>query len=464
MRLCWLLALVGCKQIFGLDNPALEDTASPTTVTGSLALIWVENDVETPIRKERAFTRDEVTLSVRLDDGTESAVAMNGGSFSFTTNGHPYALRIVSPFSDRTLMLDQTNLDLVERILGHIERTPPSQPLTITLQLTNRPSGAVLETLHTTGLWATGDIPSTGVLDWNQLLSQSGPLGVLEASKLDAMFYNGHVTTNGFEQLRYVASSGVVGITDGGTYPFTIAPLLANRCARLDLKLASELARLRAYTPANFTTEQFDWVVYATPTTEFAPMVVTHPLAYLINSSTSVDGTLDIAYGNPYRMPVYVVGKAYFLRTVNGAILDASTATFAPVNELTCTTPISLPGDAIAIPTHIRIEGVELVIDDTPIALATANPTVSWDLSPGKAELFSVFVRELVGGSLVVRKVISTTTSEVAIDRAVFVPDHTYNIVVVARLGLPGIATGDFRSQQATFARSVANSATFRIH
>ena len=457
VRVALLLLLAGCQQIFGLDDPSLVD-ATGATVNGSYKVMWLENGSNGIVRNERAYTTDEASASVRLDDGTERDVELRAnGSFGFATayEEQPYVLTLRNPYGALAIHHSATNLDILDRVAGHLDRKPVPTDGTVTLVIDNPAPPLALEMVQTTGLWMSGALTSAS-LDWNQLQSLSGPRGLLESSKHDGLYYAGYMDTGEYMQLMYWGGQRDVDVVPPTTLPIHVQNLFGTSCAELVLSLADEQKRIRRYAPASSASESQEWQVYGALHDELA-WALSHPLAFGI-STTPSNRTVLVNYANPLDLPVKASARVTASRVIDGVSLDVGSVSFTSVTQTTCGTGIPLPALDVAIPMNMHFAGSDLSADRTALTFSTDDPVATWDVSPGRVDYYVVQLFEVVGSQLVSRYSAVTGAMSFAVPRDLLLTGHTYVLSVLVSAGIPGAKTGDFRTVTMPLATGYAMS------
>src|SRR5262245_39248675 len=149
---------LGCNQVFGLDETV--PAADRGMVTGVYKLRVIENQSDgTPLVMDQPYPLDQLEADVELDDGTRRAVVLRAdGSFAFTTAtiGQRYSITFITTYSRRTYQNDATNLVLIERIAGRIDRQLVPTGTVLEYDVPNRPTATATseEEVQSTGIWA----------------------------------------------------------------------------------------------------------------------------------------------------------------------------------------------------------------------------------------------------------------------------------------------------------------------
>jgi hypothetical protein len=467
VRAAWLLLLAGCDQIFKLTPPdEPEPTVPPRVVTVTYDRLVFDNSGPLPV-----VNVDPETFFVTRLDGSEIPSTRTGlGTYQFLTDAATYAVSAASPYGGMQFQFGGDTVHIRERVLGRIARTAP-QPNTILqfdwLSVPN-PTDKTAYSAFTTGTWAQASITrSNGELDYRQMTSLTGPLGIIDASKGDELFmlqYGNFVDTNQstrFQLLGYVHSTPT--IVQGGTTPIPgdIVPTGASQCMTLSAARADELARLQSVVPSSFQMPNADWSVSSVP--HFESHVGGASLLAQSRGTARV-AAYDAAFENPISdstiasigaslLRYYVVPGAntetqltYEVRTYNEPV--------ALVPGAACT-PQDLPAGRIALVASISVDGRVLARDDLEIDADSDKPLdITWSPTEGDVDYYTTYLIEMVPipaaasgdvNTIQVAKIgVTSTGTRAVVPRVYLERDHYYFIAVESNTGFPKAAAGDF--------------------
>src|SRR5207248_712102 len=150
--LAWL-ACTGCNALFGIHDLPSETTdagsdadAGPRVVTGSLVLMWAQNDSQhRPTVMSKPLDAGVVTLQVRVGDLAPEPVELAAdGSFAFAADG-AYQLEIDGGASfPQVFSSDAPTLALAITSIGRPDALPVTLPTPVRLDILNvAPSSVV---------------------------------------------------------------------------------------------------------------------------------------------------------------------------------------------------------------------------------------------------------------------------------------------------------------------------------
>jgi hypothetical protein len=295
-------------------------------------------------------------------------------------------------------------------------------------------------------------------LDWSTVQGPGGPIGMLDGSAHDELYYAHYITSGSLVYLDAYARTATQ-LLAGGVMDVPLAgvtTLTPNKCIHVTAAGTAELARLDALVPGTGGGFLF-WAAYASPDPEFAGLIAL-PLAYVGYITTDID---ELAmYANPYpghEVDVEVVDDVMD----NAAGYEVASAVPAPAD---CSAAIDVPVAVVAIPHDVTV-GTTLIPntnDVHPVLDLTAPVPISWQLTAGTSDLQFVKLQEYVNYVWVDRIAITTTRAQTTIDPGQLVPGHSYRLVVNTLLGYPMAASGDFSTFTHATTRATYVSPTFK--
>ena len=469
-RAGWLIAalLAGCNQLYGLDETVpYEDRG---TVTGVYKLRWAENEASgAPVVREGAYSVDELTADVELDDGTRRDVALaSDGTFSFTTAsaGQAYALTFQTTYSRITYQLSAQDLVLVDRVAARRDRELVPRNTELIYQLTNRPAMTLTsrEEIMTTGVWTRRQIIANQPIryDWATAERQSIPLGLLDASKFDDAYYVffDRVPTN----YRIMASAKARGSLVGGQANTLSAgaatTLTDSRCAHVEVQSQQEAARISALFPDAASTLAF-WILNATPSQEFA-QVAALPVAFGLSNAAGADVATDVDYGSP--IPGGVIALDFALGVSRPGMAGVSVQTSVPLAGDCPTTTRFIAGE-VSLPTTVSVAGTAITDQDQFVTIDRSRPVpVMWESSAGRVDAAGVTLIEVVDdNTTIARSTYLTTGTSVLIPVAELDRGRRYSLLVRLTAGVPGAAIGHFDRLDETVSTGTFLSTSFTV-
>lgn len=467
IRCACLLALVGCNQLFGLEETVPAQDRG--VVTGVYKVRWAENDASGAATiRDGVYALGELTGEVELDDGSRRDVTVRGdGTFSFptATEGQAYSLTFRSVHGRTTIQLDAPTLVLVDRVAARRDRqlVPPSTELVY--DVTNRPPATLTcrEEIMTTGIWTrqqvTNDTPIR--YDWGSVAAQSPPLGLLDGTKNDDAYYAFIDRTTTYN--RIVASARARSTLSGGqsTTLTAAATLLAPAlCTKIAVQSRQERDRLFALTP-NASSALALWAIHATPSAELG-FTATLPLAFSLGSVDDADIADTIDYGNPFPGGARILELGVIATRPEG---DFTSVTVHIPVEADCTTTTTIPAGMVAVPTSLAIADSALVTKDQFVTIDRGAPVeVTWQTSEtGVADDAIVTLFEVIDTVGVVQHTIYTAGSRALLDPADLEMGRKYYVNVRLRSGVPGGAAGHHDILDDTQAVGAMQSPTFTI-
>ncbi len=440
----WLVlwALAGCDRVFGITTygplgpppPDAVDAAGPMMVTGRFVQHWVENDPDgLPTIQQRTYPTDQLTASVKLDDGTSAIVTFGtGGTFSFPLahGGQSYALTIVTPIQSLTWASNAPVLQLVERIPGGIDGQLPASGTKLDMTVNSRPTSSGKEEIDTIGrVWTRNGVTLGAAID----LTWTRPL----LAGHDGAYYILSENNVSYARVTHAAPVHDAVMMNGATTSFnTIATAVGlTRCAHVVANTADELQRLMTLLPGMQGSVE-GWLLEAVPGTELA-LAVGAPVANAL-TLTNYDGNVN--YGTPYgNMPIALVTS----QVVAQASASCSSSIAVPVAS-DCSIPTTIPDALVAVPTMVTLAGTPLDATNKIVPLGGAKADLMFTPAQGSADLYAIELDDLSGGTPVKRNTLLTTKLPATLDSSLLQFNGTYQVTIDVYMGVPDAAVGDF--------------------
>jgi hypothetical protein len=496
----FVVAAFGCN--FHVTPSKAVDGAVPIDaatglVSGTLRLDYATNGADlAPTIATKYYAATEATLAVVHGDGTTTPVALDprSGAFSFVMDdpSQPYRLRVATPQSVQDLELAARELVLVDRVAGRPTRVAPTS-YTIDVQLASAVGTAVL---YSTGLW-TQSAPSvaanstTYAYNWASASSVSGPLGLLDATRNDALYYTEiGVLGSGAQAYDAITSFGgpfLVTMANGGatTLSGPVNPVTPNACVHLIAQGDVEHHRITAALPRAYAQANADWQIDKTPIAAMSPLATTWlAIAGQQNGTAAPIADLDMQPQYFDGLPgdeVATVGVVEFfsfqlptaLPSPLGAIANASRA-FVSVGA---TTPVTCASNFTVVATTVGLVGTSGTLDsaalpaadNTPVPLDLSRPiTATWSLAAlGPVDFTTVSVFALTSDQgtttphLVGRVDVAGTSA--ILDPSWFALGGTYALQYATRRGYPNASAGDFSTIAYPYEAGVSWSHSFVV-
>ena len=477
----WLVAAVlllvpACDRVFGLERDAQHDAGSDAggeLVTGRWMRAYATN---TPTGAPKVVEVPMTTgvLSLQFTDEEQYRVEVAAdGTFSFPRPaGATYHLIMNDGGQMIELEHSAPHLELAVLGAGRPERGAVSTSTPLTFSTHAVPGSRWIES---TGLWTqTGmDFDS---LDWSAAVSSSGPLGLLDASQGDRLYYVTYqpfsVGPDAYTGIAAEASQGVT-IVDGQpqTVPLAPVPHVLDSCLNLVAHRAAAMARVLAAVP-DATSYSDDWFIQSIPTPELGT-VGPLTLAYATESGPLTDAAFVVAYRNPFAGTAAIasIGAAASRSLAYPGLPPISlfigdrTFRLAPAG---CSTPLVID-PAEGLPGTLTLDGVELSSDMKIVAVpATGRVEIAWNLSgagPDDATYLHVYEVTSEGNTTTLGppQAYETTRRSISIPAMQFVAGHYYVIRLDALLGVPNAAAGDLRTIAYPFSVATQFSRRFQI-
>ncbi len=445
--------------VFSLDRPPID--APPDPGTDMVTARFIRRQVEDEGAPFRDTQPQDVTASVVLENGARPLVEQEGDTFRFAwTRGMTYHLTFDrgQERSPLTFVANTEQLRHVQRTHGREGKlTQPGTRLDVTFE--NLGTAALLGVV-TTGVWSfwTDQVSTPLVLEWPlEVRFLGGRSQILEARDSVYCLEYDEVIDSGL-QYRAVSRWGKTSVTMDNGAVTTLACTLVERplekCARIEIDRAAELARLDGLLAPTFDTTSFASFVLATPEAAYGPWASTW-LALQTGSGpiTPFSGTLH--YTNPFASSSEAVQSVMFrVRYVKarGAMkaipLPAGTSHFyRPTENCGAVAPIA----QIAVPSPPAFGGAFLVTD-AELQLSRTQPIhVSWETrTPGAVDYYLLQLYELVldpdtlATVLVEKHAWVSTMQEMMLGRDTFEANREYVMSVSTLYGFVGTENGDF--------------------
>lgn len=481
-----LLLLPACDVVFGLDRdpPAVDAAidAPPERVSGRFVLRYVTNAVDgTPLEIEEPHPG--VMLTVYAGDEVEGTALplSDDGEFTFERPpGTAYRLIWTNPLEDNVPTEWQTSLPRVEIATLSAGR-PTRLPVTLPTPLTfTTPTTVGTHVVMSTGLWTETGIPGDA-MDWKQAYATSPPLGLLDASRNDRLFYVVRTvfvdTATGFTYTAYGSeATKAVTIGDGVPQNITLAFATSNRdqCARIGALRATAMQRVALAAGPGTTASSDDWLVLAAPSSSSGPVgALTLAFHVEVSPTPASNQVVNVAYRNLFagHAAIATMG-AFFSRTITapaaaGLVVSTGVRVYTPVAPCPALTALDATQ---GIPGAISLAGVQLTgPDGTQVPIDPNAPlTLSWSLAvPGPVDVSGVTIYEVTAqdGKTVLVPILRYRTLEqmVRIAPNMLQPGARYIARVDAAIGYPNTATGDLRTVQYPYGNATQWSRVFEI-
>lgn len=482
-----LLLLPGCDVVFGLDRDRLPIDAavdaSPDFVTGELLHRFVMN-APTGAPVEFQEPDRDVGLSVSFDDGSEpTALVIDPGlgTFSFARPaGAPYRLIATSARDGHVPTEWQTSLPALSLVAMTAGR-PMREPVTLSTPLTfTTPTAPGTHVVLSTGVWTETAIPGD-VLDWKQAFASGPPLGLLDASKSDQLFYVVRSvfadTATGLTYTAFLSeATKAVTIVDGmpQNIALAFATSVRDQCAKIAAPRAAAMQRVALAAGPGTTPASDDWIIHAAPNPALGPVGVL-TLAFHVEVPPTVPSNqiINVAYRNPFPGHSSIASMgAFYGRTIaapgaSGLVLTTGARVYTPVLPCPALTALELTQ---GIPGALSLAGVQLTGPDGTVVPVDANAplSLSWSLAAsGPVDVSSATIYEVVAQngktSLVPVRQFKTLGQSVTIAANVLQPQTSYVARVDAAIGYPDAATGDLRTVQYPYGNVTQWSRVFQI-
>lgn len=415
---------------------------------------------------EGAYQRGELSGTVTLDDGTTATLTFGDGTFSFLRHhsAQGYDLELTTPLGTTTYQLDVSTITILELLPGRLPlaAVPPGTNASITLA--NRPPSPAFESVGSNGSLLTYlELPPTAdnpiLIDWSTVTSR----GLPEAALHDALYYlafetlpspvYSRVSHVGIVEATLVAAQ-TTGVSIG------VAALPPNTCARLDVRAASELSRVK--TVLSGTNNYLTWQVAVAPTIELAARSAV-PVA--IGGGPPVDSTFDVSFPKPFSGGALVASlQTGTYRTLSsGLVLFAETFHQQPADGTCNGTRVTttLADGVVAMGTNISLGTTPLQSDYQSIEIDRSQPvTVTWTRTAGHADGATIQLFDVTSGYTLVKR-LETTAERARFAPALIQPGHSYVVGVVLYTGFPNAPSGDFKTTSIPQGYSYVTSSPF---
>ncbi len=485
--------VAGCQSIFHIarghdpDGAALDEPDVLTNaVAGSYTELYATNNPDlTPTTGSYVFAPSDITLTVTLDDGSTPPVDYNAdGTFTFELAQPGQSYRLVISNAAVTVLEYQAadpRIALVTRIAGRPDRVPVTKPTTINFSYSN-PAPCTVTTpcypiVLSTGLYSFTGVPgesNTGVFpyNWQNASSQGGALGLLDASRSDAVYleqYQQTMVGTGYYDTIVGTATAQITQTDGGTSSIgdgnTRAPMTAvslNKCGHVIAAFYDELHRLGTAVPeSDYDNAADDWQFAEVPDETLGPVAASWVAVYSQPNGAVADSDGQFQFGNPFAgtqliagMQVYAQRPIALPSTTTPGALTNQTFEWIDMPKLDSTCPanvVTLPSGGTAIASLATLAGVVLDSDSQTVMLdPNMDPVVTWTTAaPGPLDYSIAWLFELLpanGTTTTVERYVIMThdRTQVTFPRALFATGHAYVIRIDDHVGNPNAKSGDF--------------------
>ena len=480
------LLAAGCDQVLGLNVRAAN------VVTGTYKQKYVSNDeLFAPRLGEQIFAPGFVAFTVTLDDDSRPSVEyLPDGTFSFETvmPGQAYRLVVTAETIRSEFQHTAQHLTLASLAAGRPVRRPVVETR-LKFPYPSVPTATSAARIVSTGIYTSTETNLYGPLvtfDWRLALPANGAaLGLLDAAQNDRVYAIEYVTDSTtlpsappYSTIRSVSSASVtLGGPGTAELPMPM-PIIRDTCARLIAPNAAEHMRITSALPRPYVQSSGDWSLFMAP----APTVVgIRGAVWVAVSQHSPVESLDVAptFHDPF------VGMTLIAEASAAASFAVSLPSTTPL-QLSNITHVYMPaqrGDpaacspapttlsaTVGIPGALTLEDVPLDTDGRVFELdLTRDLRVGWSLAaPGPVDHYSLRLHELVVVNGATTNVLRTSAqiagqSFALLDSSLLIPGHTYVIAIIANLGRPAAATGDFETLAMPFESATTWSHYFEV-
>lgn len=470
------VVLAGCDAVFGLtDVHVPPDGATPLPrVVGHYHQLYVMNNADgSPLVVDRVYLPGTVSFAAILDDGTRPTVDYAAdGTFSFPIahEGQWYRFEVSADGTRNEVQSATPQLNLQGLLAGRPDRLPP-YPATVQFDYPLSSGFNQPAYIMSTGLFTqtyTGQFGPTVSFDWRlSSLSSGALLGMLEAEQHDALYAVEVETDNSVSGLPFTTIKGLsrseVTLVPNAT--ITIPPpqdVAKNACMRFAESGTAIGDRIVAAAPRTYATPTGNWYTYLAPDPD---RMVTVGAQWVTAAGWA--GTKDIDLTASFHDPF--VGRALLVESTiaeNFAVQLPNTSTPVTYANYTALWDRAARGDPsscgpatttltskVGLASLPTLDGTLLDTDGQTIALDLSRDVpVTWSLAAdGPVDYYGIAVHELTAVNGVTfpisRFAVAVSGKQAAlIDRSIFVPGHTYLVVVAASLGRPNAALGDWET------------------
>lgn len=478
------LALASCDFALGLEQ------IEQSHVEGSILHRYTVNDATyAPQVVERVVPRDQLPISVTLEDGTRPVVDYrDDGTFSFARDAPDQSYRLV--FATDTLRAEIVSSTATLRTGfltgGRLDRRPIG-PHKIELMFPIQSAAGSSATITSTGVYTN---TTTGVygpdVSWDFRLANPAPgsvTGLLDASENDRIYALELESIVGygsptFSRIRALTAASVTMVAGGTTRLDTPAPVTPNSCVHVIAPNASETTRMINAVTRDYTSTASNWIVYSAP----APGQLGFS-GELYPAICGITGTPDLDISPEYHDPY--PGTTPLIESAVAAYYPVELPGSMPNNYATvirrydlaergqpgaCNPTPTVLTASVGIPGEHAVDGQRLESDNQLVSIDLGRPVeLSWSVvDPGPVDFFSVTLQELVDVGGVTSGVARWSATvqgqtQVTIEPELVEPGHTYIVGVVAWTGRPGASIGDFLTFQYPMAISTVWSRTFTV-
>ncbi len=484
----------GCETIFnvkgGHDPKDAVIDAPPdvpaNVVAGSYTELYATNNPDlTPTTTSYVFAPSEITLTVTLDDGSTPPVDYNAdGTFTFglAQPGQSYRLVITnSAIGVLEYQAADPRFTMVSRLAGRPDRVPVTMPTTINFGYSNPAACTVAAPCYplilSTGLYSFSGVSGVSnsgsfAYNWQNASSQAGTLGLLDATRNDAVYleqYQQTMVGTGYYNMTVGVATAQITQTDGGTSSIgngnTRTPMTAvslNKCAHMIAAFYDELHRLGTAVPeTGYNNAADDWQLAEVPDETIGPVAASWVGVYSQPSGSVADSDGQFGFGNPFDgtqliagMQVYASRPISLPGTTTPGAFTNQTFEWIDMPKLDSTCPanvVTLPSGGIAIASLATLAGVALDTDSQTVMLdPDTDPVVTWTTAaPGPLDYSIALLYELLpsGGTTtqVLRyQIMIHDRTRVSFPRALFATGHAYVVRIDNHVGIPNAKSGDF--------------------
>ncbi len=371
---------------------------------------------------------------------------------------------------------------VIEPLFGPLQRPAVPGGAGFLISPTNAPTNHTLNRVFTVGTFTDGATvvvgPGGPTLDYAYqappgTFSMSGPLGLPGATDLGVL-----VDFDIMGQCRRAIGSATFPADKAATHPTVMGMWTANDTVARTSTTANAIQLPPDIIPfgeGNLATRQHYGFVPSEIMPAFTrpPDLVHHqvalanPVMMPLRVCTSIDSSLAVhdplLFKDKFKRALYT--ETTVDRTLSGATITNGVAVltlgltgFQVDSDVAFATAIKLTADG-----NVESKLFESA-DSVPVPAFTGATTLSWGITVAsqKADFWDVTLWEISGGSLVKRRIYTTTTREVKIQRADLEASKQYVFQVSAYRGRPNASTkADFATVSGNQSMSVVHSRSF---
>jgi hypothetical protein len=484
-----VLIASGCQVLFPLEDTP--DPPATPTVSGRIVEHSVENGPDgIPV----AALDQPITAgaTVFFEDRSSQPVTIEAdGTFVFDRSTQNYRLELIRGPDILEVQEDAATLVVPFQRLGRLDATPTGGGLPLVFPA----SEPAFNVLATTGQYTASIIdPTTNTLDWSRVAPLGGnaspPIGLLDSAAHDRAWYlryqgnalePGQLAISQFAELLPLAfvSQKAEDFTGLTLSPTNILPDLP--CVRVQGSVGETLNLMKqalqatpGWIDAARDTPSAVWGVKSAPSTALGHLGA---LALVSGGLPSLEFSVDARFYNPFSGHDFVATVS-LTATRSVAHPDSQTAT-----PLSLTAGLELIDRASATPDcaanqivlfdvptiadRIQLDGQPLDTDGKKVPIRRpGQAVVTWEDLGGRvdhyeAALFEVVVDATNRTALEVRRRYRTRERTLEIDSNLLVFGNHYIVAVVASVGNPEVATGDYSTRLFPIGQAVIPSAVF---